>query len=340
MQYVRENREVIEGADLLLKRCGNLKKGEALTIVCDPQTREAADLLARRAKLITSSVTMLEIPTFKMHGEEPNEQAANAMLKSDLCMGITSKSMAHTRARQMASQKGCRYLSLPEYSMDLFADPSLRVDYEKRSVLARYVADVFTQGNEVKVTSVSGTNIRMSIAGRVGNCCPGYVRGPGELGSPPDIEANVSPIENSAEGVVVVDGAIPYPGIGLLKEPVMLKVKGGHLVQMEGNRKIKEVLKRLFDDVSSEKAFILAECGVGLNDRASLRGVMLTDEGAAGTMHFGFGSNSTVGGVNEVSFHLDFVFQKPTLKVDNKVVLEGGDLRLKEPEHGFRGGSR
>ena len=53
---------------------------------------------------------------------------------------------------------------------------------------------------------------------------------------------------------------------------------------------------------------------------------MLTDEGAAGTMHFGFGSNITVGGKNDVSFHVDFVFCDATLTVDDRVLIEDGRL--------------
>jgi leucyl aminopeptidase (aminopeptidase T) len=87
-------------------------------------------------------------------------------------------------------------------------------------------------------------------------------------------------------------------------------------------------LERLFKTAGSDKALVLAECGVGLNEKAKLTGTMLTDEGAYGTMHFGFGSNATVGGVNDVAFHLDFVFRSPTLTVDGKTVLERGELRI------------
>ena len=51
---------------------------------------------------------------------------------------------------------------------------------------------------------------------------------------------------------------------------------------------------------------------------------MLTDEGASGTMHFGFGSNITVGGLNDVPFHLDFVLKNPSIFVDNNLVIKNG----------------
>lgn len=327
-EEITTDQAVIEGVDLLLQRCGHLRPGEKVAIICDKTTRALGNFLEERAKRLTPFVALIEIPPLAMHGQEPPSEAAEAMQRSALCLGITSKSMAHTHARQKAATKGNRYLSLPEYSFKLFADPSLRADYEARGILARFVADAFTHGTTVVVTSAAGTQLTMKIDGRIGNCCPGYVQGPGELGSPPDIEANVSPIETSSEGVVVVDGSIPYPTIGLLKQPVILTVKGGRIVDIEGNPQIVQELRRLFDSAASPKAYILAECGVGLNNHASLTGVMLTDEGTAGTMHFGFGSNSTVGGMNDVAFHLDFVFRRPSMKVDDITVLREGELRF------------
>lgn len=324
---MNEKDKIVEGADLILKQCGCLEPGESVVIVCDSSTRAEGELLESRAKKITPKVTLIETPSLKMHGQEPAIEVSRAMLEANLCVGITAKSMAHTRARQMASTKGARYLSLPEYSLKLFADPSIRADYKTRGLLARRVADAFTAGSAVEVSSVAGTRIKMKIDNRIGNCCPGYVKGPGELGSPPDIEANVSPIETSAEGIVVVDGAIPYPTLGLLSKPVVLEIKSGRIVKMDGEPRVIQELDRLFRSAQSDKAYILAECGVGLNDLATLTGVMLTDEGAAGTMHFGFGSNSTVGGLNEVPFHLDFVFRNPNLEVDGKSILKLGDIQ-------------
>ena len=80
------------------------------------------------------------------------------------------------------------------------------------------------------------------------------------------------------------------------------------------------------NQINNENAYILAECGIGLNPLASLTGKMLTDEGTLGCVHFGFGSNITVGGKNNVPFHLDFVIRRPTLEVDKNVLISNGEL--------------
>jgi leucyl aminopeptidase (aminopeptidase T) len=319
--------DAIDGADLLLSRCGYLRAGEQVVVVCDTTTRDLGELLASRARRMTDRVELHEIAPMALHGQEPPQAVAERMLLADLCIGITARSLAHTRARQAAAANGARYLSLPDYSVKLLRDPSLRADYVARGAIARRIAKLLTGASRIHVTSAAGTDITMSAAGRLGNSCPGYVKDPGSLGSPPDIEANVSPIETSAEGLVVVDGSIPYPTLGLLRRAIRLRVRGGRTVDIAGDDDgIVSELRQVMESACSSKAYVLAECGIGLNDRATLTGVMLTDEGAAGTMHFGFGSNSTVGGTNEVAFHLDFVFRSPSLSVDGREVLRAGEF--------------
>lgn len=326
MEIAGVSPSIVDGADHLLARCGCLQPGERVAIVCDPTTRAIGDLLHDRARRMGAKVRLIEIPALRMHGEEPPAETAESMADSDLCLGVTAKSMAHTQARLKAAGRGARYLSLPDYSMELLGDRSLRADYRSRARIARWVADHFTRGRSVRVTTALGTDVTMGIEGRIGNCCPGFVERSGELGSPPDIESNVSPVEDSADGVIIVDGSIPYPTIGLLRSPVVLRVREGRIVNIEGASDIQSKLEALFATVPSNKTRVLAECGVGLNDQATLTGMMLTDEGAAGTMHFGFGSNATVGGKNDVPFHLDFVFRNPTLTVDDETLIRDGQV--------------
>lgn len=312
------------GARHLVQHCGGLAAGENVVIVSDPSTKAVGELLAQEAKAAGGNVTWLEAPVFAMHGQEPSAEIAQAMLQAHLVLGVTSKSMAHTSARRAACNAGARYLSLPEYSLELMADPAVKIDYLQAGAVAKRVADAFTNGCSARITTALGTDITLHFADRTGNCCPGYVARPGELGSPPDIEANVSPEETKSSGVVVVDGSIPYPGLGLLAQPIRLHVADGGVVDITGDEAIVRKLTELFDSADPRKTRILAECGVGLNPLAKLSGIMLTDEGAMGTMHFGFGSNATVGGLNNVPFHLDFVFTNPTLVVDGVVILNDG----------------
>jgi 2,5-dihydroxypyridine 5,6-dioxygenase len=313
------------GAAHLVRHCASLRAGEKALVVSDGTTVEVGRLIAEAAGRLGGVVEHVTIAPLGMHGREPPADVGEAMLGCDVVFGVTGHSMAHTKARGNASRRGMRYLSLPDYTLDLLGDPAILCDYRATHGLVRAMADALTGAREIVVSTAAGTRIAMSAADRVGNCCPGYVAAPGELGSPPDIEANVSPIETSAEGVVVVDGSIPYPGLGLVEAPVRLEVKHGSIVAIEGPRAVRAALDRLFDSEDPRKTRVLAECGIGLNRAAKLTGAMLTDEGAFGHMHFGFGANCTVGGRNSVPFHLDFVFRAATLEVDGRRLLDAGE---------------
>ena len=313
-------------ADHLIGACGSAQPGEAVLIVYDPTTAEVAVLLHDAAERAWATVVLREIPVLGRHGQEPPPEIAAAMQAADLVIGLTRHSMAHTQARLAVAHNGARYLSLLDYSLGLLTDPAVLVDYAARRGLVQRFAGAFTHGQRVRVQTKADTDIRIEIGDRIGNACPGCVFGPGDLGSPPDIEANVSPLETGSNGVVVVDGSIPCPEIGLLRAPVTLRVQDGAIVDFNGPEDTIATLRSMFATIASHKAYILAECGVELNDQAKLTGAMLADEGAFGTMHFGFGSNATVGGRNDVPFHLDFVFHDATLSVDEEYLLIDGKV--------------
>ena len=83
---------------------------------------------------------------------------------------------------------------------------------------------------------------------------------------------------------------------------------------------------KIFSEAGGTKASTVGEFGIGFNDRAKICGNMLIDEGAGGCIHFGMGSNWTIGGENRVDFHLDFVVKEATVAVDGKEIIREGRL--------------
>ena len=290
-------------------------------LVCDRTTYELAGWFADRARRITDFVELTTIPTLEQHGQEPTAEVADRMADANLILCLTSFSLAHSQARIVAGRNGARFLSLPSYSTELLSSPAVTADFRALTDNVRRVASAFTEGERVDVTADAGTNVRLDVSGRIGNACPGWVEYPGDLGSPPDVEANISPVEDASHGVLVVDGSVTCPEIGVLNQPLYLHIEGGRVRKIEGGlEQHRAFLERTFECQASRRR-VLAECGVGLNPLATLTGNMLTDEGAAGCVHFGFGSNYTVGGQNEVDFHLDFVIRDAAIAVDGQPLI-------------------
>ncbi|KKT91715.1 MAG: hypothetical protein UW91_C0029G0005 [Parcubacteria group bacterium GW2011_GWF2_45_11] len=315
--YKKLNLKAMEGVRTILFQLGDLKKGETCCIVSDTNTANLGNAFFEAASAKKMIAGHFVIPPFKIHGEEPPDYVASRMADADLVIGLTNYSMAHSLARHRACQNGARYLSLPDYSEKVLAHPSLRVDYKKSAKKARRLVGQLTKGKTVRIKTKAGTDIQLQIQGRTGNYCPGYVKTGLQLGSPPDIEINIAPLEDGSEGKVVIDGSIPAPGLGKLRSPVTLTVKNGIITKFGGDPEYCKILEKLFA-AHGDKGRVLAEFGIGLNPKAKLCGNMLIDEGCYGTFHFGFGSNATIGGKNSVKIHIDFVFYANSFELDGK----------------------
>jgi leucyl aminopeptidase (aminopeptidase T) len=314
------------GAERIVGHCAGLRAGERALVLCDPGTRAVGAALAAAARAITAAedVEVLEIPPLRMHGDEPPAAAADAMLAADVVFGATAFSLAHARARVAATAAGARYLSLPDLTPERLGSAALDADFRALTPLADAYAARFTAGAALTITSRAGTHLRCAIGGRAGNAAPGWTDAPGGLASPPDAEANVAPLEDGSDGVIVVDGSIPHPDFGLLDHAVELVVRAGRVVDVAGPG---AAGLRALLGAAPENA-VVAEIGVGLNPRAALSGAMLEDEGCAGTVHVGIGGNAGLGGANAASFHLDHVLRAPTLEVDGERLIDAGTLAL------------
>ncbi|MFA6506421.1 MAG: hypothetical protein WCT14_09995, partial [Treponemataceae bacterium] len=71
---------------------------------------------------------------------------------------------------------------------------------------------------------------------------------------------------------------------------------------------------------------VVAELGIGTNDKATLIGNLLEDEKVYGTVHLAFGSNATFGGTISAGVHIDGIMLNPTLTVDGRVIVRGGKV--------------
>jgi hypothetical protein len=153
----------------------------------------------------------------------------------------------------------------------------------------------------------------------------------------PSGETYIAPIEESAEGSVVINGSIP----GLVVEPgeqIVLYFKKERLFHIEpDDNRTAQFLQENQIKHAQEKGDKnwrnLVEVGIGRNTAVDrLTGNMLFDEKAAGTAYIALGSNSFMGGMVESAIHCDMVIEAPTIIVDGKTILVGGKLRFIESE--------
>jgi leucyl aminopeptidase (aminopeptidase T) len=164
----------------------------------------------------------------------------------------------------------------------------------------------------------------MSLAGRTGNADTGVYHNPGDFGNLPAGEAYIAPLEGTANGVFVVDGAMA--GAGHLGERIKINVRDGYATDIEGGAAA-AALQQMIDPLG-RLARNIAELGIGTNEKARITGTVLEDEKVMGTIHIALGDNSHMGGTVAVPSHLDGIVLAPTVVVDGVTIMESGKLIL------------
>lgn len=195
----------------LIQHCGSLKENENILILYDTSTEDIINLFVMTAKNITRYVTTVRLDASSIHGVEPSDDIARIMMRSDLIICLTQGSLAHTNARMNATKNGSRFLSMPLYSRDILKNEAILFDYKSAYTQVKKYSEALTMGKRIIIKSKAGTYIEMDIANRAGNCCPGFVTDELKLGSPPDVEANIAPVEEKSHGVIIIDGSITHP---------------------------------------------------------------------------------------------------------------------------------
>jgi leucyl aminopeptidase (aminopeptidase T) len=232
----------------------------------------------------------------------------------------TVQSLSHTAARKAASEAGARIATLPGVTEEMLARV-MSADMEGLRQKGKAIAGALGAGEEARITSAAGSDLRLGLAGREAIPDAGDLRGPGAFGNLPCGEGFIAPVEGTGEGTLVVDGSIA--GVGRVAEPVTLRVEGGHLVDAGGREgaRLLELLTAHGGDGTN-----VAELGIGTNEKALLTGEVLEDEKILGTAHVAFGASAAIGGTVQVPVHLDCVVLEPEVTVDGRPILRGGEL--------------
>jgi len=315
-----------KGARTLVEVCAGVKPGENVLIVTDFLMTTIAESLAAAAYRAGAEVSIGTILPRSGHGQEPPPPIAAAMKEADVVFTPVTYSITHTQAVKDACAAGSRIIVLTDFRDHMLIKGGLEADFYETKAMCQKFARAFEKSSTAVLTSTGGTRLTMRKEGRPGNALFCIVE-PGQMSPAPNVEANFSPTEGSAEGVIVADASIPYLGIGVLTEPVTATVEKGMITDIKGGHQAKV----LADDLKSRndaQVYNVAELGVGLNPRCIMQGIMLEDEGVYGSVHIGIGTNITLGGNVKAAIHYDLLMWQATIELDGRVILEKGQVRL------------
>jgi leucyl aminopeptidase (aminopeptidase T) len=314
--------ELDRAVKTVVRQCMGIQPGEDVLVVCNPVTEEIGALMRIEAQGEGADATLAVISERDSAAAEPPRPVAAAMAAADVVLAPTIQSISHTDARKVASEAGVRVGSLPGVTEDMLSR-LMTSDLEEIRRRGWELVNALNRASEARITCNHGSDLRIGLEGRMGIVDAGELGSRGAFGNLPCGEGFIAPVIEATEGVLVVDGSIAE--VGLLDTPTALTVREGHVVEATGpdGSRLLELL-----DAHGEEATSVAELGIGTNEEAELTGNILEDEKILGTCHVAFGASAAIGGTVQVPVHLDCVVLEPTVEIDGKTVVSGGELLL------------
>ena len=311
------------GAMKAMTQCAGVKEGENVVIACDTNKMRLAEALAAAAAAAGGVPTIVAFPPTGAHGRQVPKAVVGACARCDVFFLPTSWSMTHTDARIEASENGARGSTMCEVTEDCLCAGGILGDYEENDRLGRRLGAVMAEVKTIRMTSAGGTDMSATIADRPVQYETGIFRDPGQFGALPNSELNISPIEETTEGVIV--GNVRLMGYGVIRdEPVTIEVKKGQVDKASGGQAA-DYLNATLKSFGDPTAYNLAEFAVGLNPASRAYATNLEDLGKLGFGHHGIGSNYAIGGHVAAPCHIDVIYTDATLEIDGKVILEEGE---------------
>ena len=240
--------------------------------------------------------------------------------KADVIVAVTTYSTSHTSFRKLLTQVcGVRYASMPLFEREMFFG-SMNVDWKDLAISTNVLARALDGADRCEVSSANGTRLVLGVSGRPVLSDDGMLDQTGAFGNLPAGEVFLAPVEDSTEGVLVLE----WGPRARFKSPLTVAIERGRVVKVDG--KEKDEVHWLEGMLSAHPQNTnIAELGIGTNPAATRPDNVLESEKILGTVHVAFGDNHTFGGVVKAPLHQDFVLFDATLTA---VWERGGGRRV------------
>jgi leucyl aminopeptidase (aminopeptidase T) len=318
--------EMMRGALKVVQQCAAVKPGEVVVISTDTNKMRIAEALAAATVGVGGTPVVVMIPPTGAHGAQLPASVVAACREADVFFMPTTYSQTHTDARIEAIKAGARGCTMCEVTEDALCGSTVLADYEELDRLGKKIGAALAETSQVRVTTENGTDLKGVVEGRPVQYETGLFRNPGEFAAFPNSEINISPIEGTAEGKVVVDVRIMNIGV-VDEQPVTCHFEQGELVGAEGGSAATRFWE-MMQGYGDRTALNVAEFGMGLNDLGRLYASNLEDLGRLGDFHIGIGSNYAIGGNVKAPCHVDVIFRQARVEFDDRLVLDDQTILL------------
>jgi 2,5-dihydroxypyridine 5,6-dioxygenase len=190
-------------------------------------------------------------------------------------------------------------------------------------------AELYEKAKEIRIKSDAGTDLTMDKTNRIASAQYGRADEPGRWDNLLAGLTASAPIEDSANGVLVIDVGDNFLHLGrYVSDPVKCTIKDGKIVKIEGGLEAK-MFRWWLANWKDERAYNVSHIGWGTNENGNWLDGFMNIEVTIGTTLIAFGSNFFVGpakhvglgGKNKPLAHIDIGLRNHEFYLDGELVV-------------------
>ena len=333
MSYYYEY-ELGKAAKILCEDLFKLKPGETIVITADTESDDRVVNATARAAFACDAKPMVIYTASPLGVGKaadpmlPVKALAAALVETDVWIEYNNQWLLYSTAYDIAKAKNpkLRYLNACGMNASMMVRLIGRVDFPTLEKFLNHLVKITKNAKHIRVTTPAGTDVEFDndpehpVLIRGGQFdVPGSHMQPGMIAWAPDLE--------TINGAIVFDGSIVPPIVGVLGEPVVLHIKNGMIVKIEGGKEATEY-ENWLKSFNHSQMFKLAHISYGLHPNARLSGDIVEDERIWGATEWGIGNvgvHLVSGGIDGPS-HSDGICLNSSVWLDGVQITDKGQL--------------
>jgi len=323
--------ELTRATEILVRQLARIKPSDHVLVYTDNESEwRVAETTALAVHKAGAKVALMQYPAPKGVGENADrdlpEPLAAAMRNCDVIIEFSKKYLLYSTPWQLAMQgKRARYLCLSGMTSEMIARCIGGIDVDALVEFQSKIAELTRSAKRMKITTPAGSGIEFENDPKRPVFTEGVVADkPGDymlIG-----QVDWAPIEESIEGTIVFDGSVwPPDDIGLIADPIRLKVHEGKVVSIDGGREA-ETFARWLDSFNDPAMRNVAHIAYGCNPGARLSGLIVEDERVWGAVEWGLGyqGEGFLGRAGPAKTHTDGICLNASIWMDGQQISSEG----------------
>ena len=304
----------------IVTTCLNVRANESFLIISEESVSDVGEAVWKCAKRVTKHPVLLKYTNSVGLRHGLPSTVESSLQHADCVIILTPKLISEASVRQ-ALENGTRIALLNKTDCKII-ERSIDIDYKKMASVSRRLADVFSIGRTIHMTSTAGTDVTLNISGSKGIAETGLAKRSGELSRLPAGEARIVPNRRNIQGQIAIDRVAGQRKP--LARPVILRIQKGHITQIQGGKEA-EQLRR---DVRKfgKNGRTVSELGIGTNRALSFGNSSQEDAKVLGAAHITIGQDQITRVQGKVNQPIKAIILNPSMTLDGKQIIDCGNI--------------